>query len=52
MAEDWAVDVKKYVPNADQKATAGIVRYFGNCSAEEKFVIGRFLRQGEVACCS
>ncbi len=29
MAEDWAVDVKKYVPNADQKAIAGIVRYFG-----------------------
>ena len=29
MAEDWAADVKKYVPNADAKAIAGIVRYCG-----------------------
>jgi hypothetical protein len=29
MAEDWAADVKKYVPNADDKAIAGIVRYCG-----------------------
>ena len=29
MAEDWSVDVKKYVPNADPKAIAGIVRYLG-----------------------
>ncbi len=29
MAEDWAVDVKKYVPNAHEKAIAGIVRYCG-----------------------
>ena len=25
MAEDWAADVNKYVPNADPKAVAGIV---------------------------
>ena len=29
MAEDWAADVKKYVPDADAKAIAGIVRYCG-----------------------
>lgn len=29
MAEDWAVDVKKYVPNADPQAIAGIVKYCG-----------------------
>ena len=29
MAEDWAADVKKYVPSADDKAIAGIVRYCG-----------------------
>ncbi len=29
MAEDWAVDVKKYVPGADDTAIAGIVRYCG-----------------------
>jgi outer membrane protein OmpA-like peptidoglycan-associated protein len=29
MAEDWAIDVKKYVPNADDAAIAGIVRYCG-----------------------
>jgi hypothetical protein len=29
MAEDWAADVKNYVPSADDKAIAGIVRYCG-----------------------
>jgi hypothetical protein len=29
MAEDWAVDVKKYAPNADAGVIAGIVRYCG-----------------------
>ena len=29
MAEDWAADVRKYAPNADDKAIAGIVRYLG-----------------------
>lgn len=29
MAEDWAVDVKKYASNADEKAIAGIVRHCG-----------------------
>jgi hypothetical protein len=29
MATDWAADVKKYAPNADDKAIAGIVKYCG-----------------------
>ena len=29
MSEDWAVDVKKYAPNADDEAIKGIVRYCG-----------------------
>jgi hypothetical protein len=29
MAEDWAVDVKKYVPDANDAAIKGIVKYCG-----------------------
>ena len=29
MAEDWAADVKKYDPGADDGISAGIVRYCG-----------------------
>ncbi len=29
MAEDWAIDVRKYAPNADESAIAGIVRHCG-----------------------
>jgi len=29
MAEDWAADVKKYSPNADDAAIKGIVRHCG-----------------------
>jgi hypothetical protein len=29
MAEDWSVDVRKYVPGADEDIIAGIVRYCG-----------------------
>jgi hypothetical protein len=29
MAEDWAADVKKYAPDANDKAISGIVRYCG-----------------------
>ncbi|MGO4572749.1 DUF2853 family protein [Microvirga sp. 2TAF3] len=29
MAEDWAADVRKYAPDADEKAIAGIVRHCG-----------------------
>ena len=29
MAENWTADVKKYVPDANEKAIAGIVKYCG-----------------------
>lgn len=29
MAEDWAIDVRKYVPDADEAIITGIVRYCG-----------------------
>jgi hypothetical protein len=29
MAENWAADVRKYVPDANEKAIAGIVKYCG-----------------------
>lgn len=29
MAEDWAADVRKYAPDADDKTISGIVRYCG-----------------------
>ena len=29
MANDWAADVRKYAPNADDAAIAGIVRHCG-----------------------
>ena len=29
MAEDWAADVRKYAPDADDKVISGIVRYCG-----------------------
>ena len=29
MAEDWAADVRKYVPDPDPSVIAGIVRYCG-----------------------
>ena len=29
MSEDWAVDVLKYVPNANREAIAGIVKHCG-----------------------
>lgn len=29
MADNWDLDIKKYVPNADSKAIAGIVRHCG-----------------------
>jgi len=29
MSQDWAIDVLKYAPHADQKAIAGIVRHCG-----------------------
>jgi hypothetical protein len=49
MAEDWSVDVKKYVPNADQKAIAGIVRYLGIALQKRDSSLVAFSDKEEVA---
>lgn len=49
MAEDWAVDVKKYVPNADQKAIAGIVRYLGIALQKRDSSLVAFSDKEEIA---
>ncbi|MBB4039384.1 hypothetical protein GGR34_001026 [Microvirga flocculans] len=49
MAEDWAVDVKKYVPNADDKAIAGIVRYCGIALQKRDSALVSFSDPEEVA---
>lgn len=40
MAENWAADVEKYVPDADEKAIAGIEKYCGIVMGG-KLAIGR-----------
>ena len=49
MAEDWAIDVKKYVPNADDKAIAGIVRYCGIALHKRDSSLVAFSDKAEVA---
>ncbi|MGB0084931.1 MAG: DUF2853 family protein [Rhodomicrobiaceae bacterium] len=49
MAEDWAADVKKYVPNADAKAIAGIVRYCGIALQSKDASLISFTDKKEVA---
>jgi 3-dehydroquinate synthetase len=49
MAEDWTVDVKKYVPNADSKAIAGIVRYCGIALQKRDSSLVAFTDKEEVA---
>lgn len=49
MAEDWAVDVKKYVPDADPKAIAGIVRYLGIALQKRDSSLVAFSDKEEVA---
>jgi hypothetical protein len=49
MAEDWAADVKKYVPNADPKAIAGIVRYCGIALQNRDSSLVSFTDKEEVA---
>ena len=49
MAEDWSVDVKKYVPNADPKAIAGIVRYLGIALQKRDSSLVAFSDKEEVA---
>jgi hypothetical protein len=49
MAEDWAVDVKKYAPNADDKAIAGIVRHCGVSLQRRDSALVSFSDKEEVA---
>src|SRR6185312_11292769 len=49
MAEDWAGDVKKYAPNADDKAIAGIVRYCGIALQKRDSALVAFSDKEEVA---
>jgi hypothetical protein len=49
MAEDWTVDVKKYAPNADSKAIAGIVRYCGIALQKRDSSLVAFTDKEEIA---
>jgi hypothetical protein len=48
MAEDWAADVKKYAPNADDKAIAGIVRHCGIALQKRESSLVAFSDKAEV----
>ena len=52
MAENWAADVKKYVPNADEKVIGGIVKYCGIALQKREFLIGVLHRQGRSCACA
>jgi len=49
MAENWAADVKKYVPNANDKAIAGIVKYCGIALQKRDSSLVSFTDPEEVA---
>jgi hypothetical protein len=49
MAENWAADVKKYVPNANEKAIAGIVRHCGIALQKRDSSLVSFTDKEEVA---
>lgn len=49
MAEDWAIDVKKYAANADEKAIAGIVRHCGIALRKRDSSLVSFTDKEEVA---
>jgi hypothetical protein len=49
MATDWAADVKKYAPDADDKAIAGIVRYCGIALRNRDSSLVSFADKDEVA---
>lgn len=48
MAEDWMVDVKKYAPNANEKAVAGIVRHCGIALQKRDSALVAFSDKAEV----
>jgi hypothetical protein len=49
MAEDWAVDVKKYVPAANDAAIAGIIKYCGIALRNKDSSLVSFSDKEEVA---
>lgn len=49
MSEDWAVDVRKYAPNADDKAIAGIVKYLGVALQNRDSALVSFSNREELA---
>jgi hypothetical protein len=49
MTEDWSVDVKKYAPNAEPKAIAGIVHYCGIALQKRDSSLVSFTDKEEVA---
>src|SRR5262249_9782061 len=49
MATDWAADVKKYAPNADDKVIAGIVKYCGIALRNRDSSLVSFTDKEEVA---
>ncbi len=49
MSEDWILDVRKYVPDADPKAVAGIVRYCGIALRNRDSSLVSFTDKEEVA---
>ena len=49
MAEDWAVDVKKYAPQADAKVIVGIVRYCGIALQNRDSSLVSFSDKDEIA---
>jgi len=48
MAEDWAADVKKYVPDADDAAIAGIVKHCGIALQKRDSALVSFTDRSEV----
>src|SRR2546422_8780851 len=49
MAENWSADVKKYVPDANEKAIAGIVKYCGIALQKRDSSLVSFSDKEEVA---
>ena len=49
MTENWAADVSKYVPHADEKAIAGIVRYSGIALQKRDSSLVAFTDKEEIA---
>jgi hypothetical protein len=49
MTEDWAVDVRKYAPSADDKVIAGIVRHCGIALQKRDSALVSFSDKEEVA---